>query len=77
MEEAEEHSHAVVLNPGVYLDDAIFFKHVQDDGEQMEDATRTKLAKGGTRVTVAKKIHFQGMLYPLLYCPSYFAGKGS
>jgi hypothetical protein len=67
MEEVEEHSCAVDENSGVYLDDAMFFKHIQDDGEEMNDATQIKFARGGTKVAVARKIHFCGKFYPLLY----------
>jgi hypothetical protein len=58
---------AVVGNRALYVDDAMFFKLVQDKGEEMDDQTREKFAKGSRKLAVARKIHFQGRLYPILY----------
>ncbi len=67
MIDADEYSHAVVGNRALYVDDAMFFKLLQDKGEEMDDQTREKFAKGSRKVAVARKIHFQGRLYPILY----------
>jgi hypothetical protein len=67
MIDAGEYSRAVVGNLALYLDNAMFFKLVQDTGEEMDDQTKEKFTKGTRRAAVAKKIHFQGRLYSLLY----------
>jgi hypothetical protein len=58
MIDTNEYSHAVVGNRALYVDDAMFFKLVQDKGEEMDDQTREKFAKGSRKVAVARKIHF-------------------
>jgi hypothetical protein len=66
MIDATEYSRALVGNWALYVDNAMFFKLVQDKGEEMDDQTREKFAKGSRKVAVARRIHFQGRLYPIL-----------
>jgi hypothetical protein len=67
MIDADEYSQAVVGNWALYVDNATFFKLVQDNREEMDDQTREKIAMSSRKVAVARKIYFQGRLYPLLY----------
>jgi hypothetical protein len=44
----------------VYLNEAIFFKLVQDTREEMDDATKAKFANGNMKAVIARKILTRG-----------------
>jgi hypothetical protein len=66
MADADEYLRAVVGNWALYVDDVTFFRLLQDKGEEIDDQTRERFAKGLRKAAVARKIHFQGRLYPIL-----------
>ncbi len=58
MADVDKYSRAVVENWALYVDDVTFFRLLQDKGEEMDDQTRERCAKGSRKEAVARKIHF-------------------
>ncbi len=58
---------AVMGNRRVYVDEALFFRLLQDVGQQMSNKEKDRFVKNKSRAAVKGKVHFEGLMYPHLY----------
>ncbi len=49
------------------MDEAVFFRLLQDVGQQMSNKEKDRFVKNKSRAAVKGKVHFKGLMYPYLY----------
>ncbi len=49
------------------MDQVVFFKLLQDVGQQMSNKEKDRFVKNKLRAAVKGKVHFEGLMYPYLY----------
>ena len=63
----EEAAQAVLGNGGVYVNEDLYYRLLQDRGQPMSDKERDRFGNKKSRAAVKGKIHFVGLMYPSLY----------
>jgi hypothetical protein len=58
---------AVLGNRRVYVDEAVFFRLLQDVGQQMSNKEKDRFVKNKSRAAVKGNVHFEGLMYPYLH----------
>ena len=67
-EEPDEYLRAVIDDVNCYMNPVVYFRLLQDLGEEMNDAQKRKFSSAkGSRGRVTRKIVYLDRLYPLLY----------
>ena len=66
-EEPDEYLRAVIDDVNCYMNPVVYFRLLQDLGEEMNDAQKRKFSSAkGSRGRVTRKIVYLDRLYPLL-----------
>ena len=67
-DQPDEYLRAVIDNESCYMNPVVYFRLLQDLGEEMNDAQKRKFSSAkGSRGRVTRKIVYLDRLYPLLY----------
>ena len=67
-DQPDEYLRAVIDNESCYMNPVVYFRLLQDLGEEMNDAQKIKFSSAkGSRGRVARRIAYLDRLYPLLY----------